>query len=334
MQKSETKRILWKIFSMPGLWLLCLVLMILGQNLGSLLYLIPGAESMSDASQTAFFYVLFIGIWAIVLLHMLIWKKNRPIFKALWTGSPGNNIKMFLIGFFFFGMFLNALCAFAALLNKDIFLSFCCFEPLPLLWILFCVFVQSSAEELLCRGFMYQRLRKSYENPWVAIIGNSVFFGVLHLFNAGVTPLAIVNIIAVGILYSIMVYCGNSIWCAMAAHTAWNFTQNIIFGLPNSGSVVPYSIFMLDASTARDSLFYNVGFGVEGTVFADILLIAAAIGLYLWYKKHPQPEFRIWEKAETEEAQPVMHAASDEAEVSPEVALGDTITEGAETKTE
>jgi hypothetical protein len=120
----------------------------------------------------------------------------------------------------------------------------------------------------------------------------------------------------------------------MAAHTAWNFTQNIIFGLPNSGSVVPYSIFMLDASTARDSLFYNVGFGVEGTVFADILLIAAAIGLYLWYKKHPQPEFRIWEKAETEEAQPVMHAASDEAEVSPEVALGDTITEGAETKTE
>ncbi|MBR0130534.1 MAG: CPBP family intramembrane metalloprotease, partial [Firmicutes bacterium] len=285
MESTKERKKIWIILSLPGLWLLCFVLMILGQNLGSLLYLIPGVESMSDASQTAFFYVLFIGIWILVLFHMFILKKNRPIFKALWTESPGNNIKMFLIGFFFFGMFLNALCAFAALLNKDIFLSFYCFEPLPLLWILFCVFVQSSAEELLCRGFLYQRLRRSYKSPWVAIIGNSVFFGILHLLNPGVTVLAIINIIAVGILYSFMVYYGNSIWCAMAAHTAWNFTQNIIFGLPNSGSVVPYSIFMLDAGNARDSLVYNVGFGVEGTVFADILLIVSCIGLYFWYKK-------------------------------------------------
>ena len=30
-----------------------------------------------------------------------------------------------------------------------------------------------------------------------------------------------------------------------AVHTAWNFTQNILFGLPNSGINVPYSVFKL-----------------------------------------------------------------------------------------
>lgn len=51
----------------------------------------------------------------------------------------------------------------------------------------------------------------------------------------------------------------------------------IIFGLSNSGQVFPYSIFKLDASNARDSFFYNVGFGVEGTAFALIILAAACV---------------------------------------------------------
>ena len=295
MEKKGTIKLWARRLSLIWIWVVGFVLMTIGQLLGQLLYLIPGVEDASGAVQIGLMYASFIGIWAVFMLHILIWKKNRPIFKALWTKSPGNNIMMFLLGFLLFGMLLNCICILAAFLNKDIFLRFECFEPLPLLGILICVFIQSSAEELVCRGFIYQRLRKNYKNPWVAIIGNSVLFGLLHLANPGVSFLAIVNIVAVGILYSLMVYYGNSIWCAMAAHTAWNYTQNIIFGLPNSGAVSPYSIFMLDASTARDSFAYNVAFGVEGTILADIILVIACIGLYRWYKDHPQQEYRIWE---------------------------------------
>ena len=147
------------------------------------------------------------------------------------------------------------------------------------------VFVQSSAEELVCRGFMYQRFLKSYGKPSIAIVGNALFFGVLHLSNEGVTFLSLVNIFLFGILFSFIVYYMDSIWCAFAVHTAWNFMQNILFGLPNSGIVVPYSMFKLEAGTAANSFAYHVGFGIEGTLLANAVLLAAGIAMYFWGKR-------------------------------------------------
>ena len=120
----------------------------------------------------------------------------------------------------------------------------------------------------------------------MAVIVNSLLFAFLHLFNNGVTVLAIVNIFVVGVLFSLIIYYMNSLWCAMALHTAWNFTQNILFGLPNSGMISPYSLFRLDTATVQDSFAYNVGFGVEGTVFADVVIILACIAIWLWGQKN------------------------------------------------
>ena len=108
------------------------------------------------------------------------------------------------------------------------------------------------------------------------------------------TILSLVNIFLVGILFSLLVYYMDSIWCAFALHTAWNFTQNIIFGLPNSGMTVPYSVFKLDAATAANSFAYDVGFGIEGTIFADIVLLAACIIIYLWGRKHGKQAYNVW----------------------------------------
>lgn len=269
-----------------------LLLMFLGQLLGNVLEFFP-ALYPNDPALTALFYLTFIGIWVVVLLYLSVTKRNRPILKTLWTKPSGNNWQLLLFGFGL-GFALNAFCALIAWLNGDIKLTYDSFQPLWLLYVFAAVFVQSSAEELLCRGFLYQRLRRGYKHPAVAIVGNSVVFGFLHLMNDGVTFLSVLNIVAVGILFSFMVYYLDSIWCAMAMHTTWNFTQNIIFGLPNSGIVVPFSIFKLDAATATDSFAYNVGFGIEGTILANAVLIAACIALYFWGKKHPKEPIDIW----------------------------------------
>ena len=68
-----------------------------------------------------------------------------------------------------------------------------------------------------------------------------------------------------------------------------------MFGLPNSGMVVPYSVFRLDASTASDSFAYNVGFGIEGTLFADIVLILACVAICLWGRKNGKKPSEVWE---------------------------------------
>lgn len=265
-------------------YLLTFVLIFVGQILGILLELLP-ITSSSDAWITGTLYAECIGVWLLTVLYMGLTKKNRPILKEIGTAPSGNNIKFFLLGILL-GFVLNGICILIAWLHKDIYLYYDGFRPISFVLILVAVFIQSSSEELLCRGFMYQRLLKSYSNPLVAIIGNAIFFALLHLLNDGVTILSILNIFLSGIMFTLIVYYFDSLWCAMAAHTAWNFTQNIIFGLPNSGIVLPYSVFKLDASTAVDSFAYNVGFGIEGTIMADIVLLAACIVLYLWGSKY------------------------------------------------
>ena len=94
----------------------------------------------------------------------------------------------------------------------------------------------------------------------------------MHLLNDGITVVSVLSIIVVGIVFSLLVYYYDSVWAAFMMHTAWNFTQSIVFGLPNSGLVSEYSLFKLEAASAKNGLFYNVGFGVEGSVGATVLL--------------------------------------------------------------
>lgn len=244
---EEKKNKIWKcklserVF---GLYLLSFLFILVGQLLGSFLQFIPFMVS-TDVAITATMYFIFIGIWIFTLVYIRFTKKNRPILKAIGKGAAGNNWKNLLMGLVI-GFGLNSICVLAAWLNNDISLYYDSFQPVSLVIIFIAVFVQSSAEELVCRGFLYQRLRRSYKSPAVALIGNSLLFALLHLSNDGVTILSLINIFTSGILFSFMVYYMDSLWCAMAAHAAWNYTQNIIFGLPNSGVVAPYSVLRLD----------------------------------------------------------------------------------------
>jgi len=275
------------------LYFITFLLLLFGQILG-VPAMFMARWQPKDVMETAALYFTNIGMWAALLLHFGLFRRNRPLFHTLGKKSQGNRAKLFLAGIGM-GLGLNLICILPALLRGDIHISFSRFEPVYLLFIFAAVFIQSSAEELLCRGFLYQRLRRGYKNPWVAVIGNAAFFGVLHLGNNGIDMLSLSNIVIVGILFTLMITGFDSMWCAMAAHAAWNFNQNIIFGLPNSGIMVPYSVFTLDAGSAVNSAVYDVAFGVEGTILTTIVLIAACVLLYLWSKKHPITPVMIWE---------------------------------------
>ena len=278
--EQNTKKTIPQIIFGSAIWtcVLAYLLIIAGQLMGHILMNVLGVYD-SDLGSTAGMYFLFIGIWAVLFLNALI-KKNRPLFKAYGTGCAGNNVKNLLIGYLI-GFGMNGLAILMAWMHGDIYMYFDRFELVPFLILFVAVFVQSAAEEMVCRGFIYQRVLRTYRDKfWLAVIVNSVFFGAIHLGNDGISALAVVDLVVTGFLFTAMVYYFDSLWMAMAAHAGWNFTQSILAGLPNSGMVVPYSVFKLDAATARDSLFYNVAFGVEGTVPAiaiQVVVLAAIV---------------------------------------------------------
>ena len=261
------------------------LLIVAGQILGANLVYFAGqmipSIAATDAWRTSNLYLRFVGIWVVTLLLLALIPYNRPMLKALGKKLKGNTLKMFGVGLAI-GLGMNLLCALLAMVNGDIALTFHSFRPVSFLLVFIAVLIQSAAEELICRVYMYQRLLRFGCKPIVAAVINASFFAIVHLGNPGVTPISVVSLLLAGLLYSAMVVYMDSPWAAMAGHAGWNFCQNILLGLPNSGNVVPYSVFKLDAAAATDSFAYSVSFGLEGAVTAVIIHVVV-IGLIVWW---------------------------------------------------
>ena len=91
---------------------------------------------------------------------------------------------------------------------------------------------------------------------------------------------------------ALIVYYFDSIWVPIIAHTTWNFTQNIVLGLPNSGIVFPVSVFKLDAGA--NNFAFDSTFGVEGSILSIILHAIVCVGLYYFGRKKGEIETNIW----------------------------------------
>ena len=268
---------------LPIAVVLSIGLMVLGEVLKGILFAYTPVAAWlgsfsADEGVTTFLsmYFEFIGIWIAFILLITIFRSNWPMWKAFFYNGHGNNIRSILVGILLGGG-MNGFCILMSVLQGDIKLSFNAFEPTIFFAFLLCVFIQSGAEEIVDRCYLYQKLRRRYRWPAIAVLVNSLVFAALHLGNPGVTPLGILQVFEIGVLFSLIVYYFDSLWTAIWAHTAWNFSQSIVFGLPNSGIVSAYSVFKLEAASARDGIFYNTGFGVEGSIGANIVIGAAIV---------------------------------------------------------
>ena len=276
------------------------VLFIVGQTVMYLVLAVIGRAAglfSSDIWNTAILYLAFFGVWIMFFLNALL-KKNRPLLKAYGTGLRGNRIPELLMGILV-GFLMNGVLILFAIMHGDIHLYFDRFSIGAFLFLFVSVFIQSAAEEIMCRGFIYHRILRTYRGQYLAAaLINGIFFGLIHITNNGATPIAIIDIMICGIEYSALVYYFDSVWMAMGMHAGWNFTQSILAGLPNSGNVFPYSIFRLDAATATNSFFYDVGFGVEGTIPSIIIELVVLVLIIVIGRKMKRQHTDIWAEAD------------------------------------
>jgi hypothetical protein len=265
------------------LWISLLTFMLIA--LGEIMSLLFTVRIYNpDYSETFNLYFPFWAIWLSFMLAIVLIKKNRYILDKIKYKNGGNTFKNLLIGFGI-GFLMNGTCALTAYLHGDIKLRFDKFEFFPILLMFIVVFIQSSAEELACRGFMYQRIAYRYKHPWTPTIITAVFFMAIHLGNDHISLMPILDLFMSGLVFGAMILYFDSIWMAMGCHTTWNFTQNILLGLPNSGSVSSYSIFVLDRNSARGSFAYDVGFGLEGSIMSIVVqVISLALMIYVYRK--------------------------------------------------
>lgn len=138
--------------------------------------------------------------------------------------------------------------------------------------------LQSGTEEVATRGWLLTRIAARTNLP-LAIGISSSLFGILHLGNAGVTFLSVLNIILDGVLAGLLFIYTDSIWLVVAQHGTWNYVQGNLLGFQVSGTGADASIFSFTMGDGPDWLTGGA-FGAEGSIITTLVLLVSLVIVY------------------------------------------------------
>lgn len=140
--------------------------------------------------------------------------------------------------------------------------------------------IQGAMEEIMCRGFLMNSLRKEV-STFTAIVISSVAFAFPHfstLFASGIIIgiIGVANLLLFSTIVSLLMIKYNNIWVSSAVHSIWNFILAIIIGINVSGVGIKSSVF--NFRTSKSMTWLSGGeYGVEAGILCTVVLIMFVI---------------------------------------------------------
>lgn len=142
-------------------------------------------------------------------------------------------------------------------------------------------------EEFAFRGYwlftMSRRMRF-----WPAALLLSVIFGVAHLGNHGENVLGILQVVATGLLFCLMIRRTGTLWFAVGFHAAWDWAETFFYGTPDSGRLGTGRF--LNTSVHGPNWLTGGSAGPEGSVFALVILLFCAGLIHFRFPKAIYPD--------------------------------------------
>lgn len=189
---------------------------------------------------------------------------------------------------FFLGVLLLTLGSLLLVLLRFLFFTGVQFSATGLLQSLLLFIVVAFTEEIAFRGYILNNLMQSM-NKWVALGVSALLFALFHASNAGVSPLALLNIFVAGILIGINYVFTRNLWFAIFLHFSWNFFQGPILGFEVSG--LPLEGLFQQTLKGPDLLTGGV-FGFEGSLVCLVLNTMACVLLGSYYAGYRRKDLR------------------------------------------
>ncbi len=143
--------------------------------------------------------------------------------------------------------------------------------------------IQGFSEEILCRGWMMGSICKKH-STLTGVLVNSAFFAGLHCLNAGLTPLAMLNLFLFGAFASVVFLITESIWTIAAIHSIWNMVQGNFYGISVSGNPSTTTVFSSTLIEGKE-LINGGAFGLEGGLGVTTVLVIGIAVAYVIYRK-------------------------------------------------
>lgn len=138
-------------------------------------------------------------------------------------------------------------------------------------------------EELLFRGYVLNNLLSS-TTPFLALLLSALAFMLLHIWNPGITPIAVLNIFLAGLLLGVTYIRDRDLAFPIGLHLGWNFAQGHLFGFSVSGMALNKGS-VLHAATKGPSYLTGGEFGLEGSLVLASLQVLLIPSLYWVWKK-------------------------------------------------
>lgn len=234
--------------------------------------LFPGTEGSVGVAN------LFNSLGAVVAVYLfcrLLEKKSRASLSLRLAKGTGF-ISEYLLGLLC-GAVLISLTVLFCVLTDAVRVTL---SPAPAsagtLLLFFSAFIiQSFNEELLCRGYFLGAIMPAVSLP-AAVLISSLAFTAAHLFNSGLTALALINLTLYGVFAALLTLKRGSLWAAAGAHCAWNFMQGNFYGISVSGIALLPSVFSTSLTDGR-SLVNGGSFGLEGGLGVTLVLCLAIV---------------------------------------------------------
>jgi hypothetical protein len=109
-------------------------------------------------------------------------------------------------------------------------------QPLLLAWGSLVILFQTAAEEVYFRGWL-QRILVDGWGVAAGLLVSTLAFSALHGIAGARDPISFVNLFLAGLLFGLLAIRGAGLAGAVAAHFAWNWSEQIVLGLiPNPGT--------------------------------------------------------------------------------------------------
>lgn len=195
--------------------------------------------------------------------------------KLFWTGVLWGFLSLFillatmrLLGVFYFG---------------DLVLHGPRVWKFALFWAAFFLFV-GLFEEYAFRGYPLFAFTEA-AGFWPSALLLAAIFGYTHRSNPGETWIGALGAAFIGLFFSFTRLRTGSLWFAVGMHASWDWAQTFVFGVPDSGALLPGHL--LRGQLQGRPWLTGGSVGPEGSVLIFVLIVILWIAFDRMYPAIP-----------------------------------------------
>ncbi len=248
------------------------------------LFMVIGGENvtafMDNPDFTAFGYsknlglLLMLTIFIFALLGLYLFNKfiHNGKFRDLITWRAQIDWRKILFAFGFWMLLSISFEAVHYFINPELYhFRFNGAAMIPLLLLaIFILPIQTSAEEIFLRGYLFQGIGNATCYKWIPLVVTTILFGLIHMDNPEVDEygagIMLMYYLGAGLFLGIITIMDDSLELALGVHAATNFFA-VIF-VSYKGAVLQTDT--LAVTDLQDPMTVNIIFFISAIIFTAV----------------------------------------------------------------